>query len=381
MIAFILYKDLGASPIQITALVAVKPVVAVFSSYWNGFFPVAQGCLKVNLVVAMVLGSVPALFFPFFDSAWPLVISFGIYFFAERAIMPAWMELVKVSFTRSDQSQVVSHGSLIMFMTSAALPILVAPFLDHYNQSWKWIFPVLGVISLGRLPFLLYLAKLFPSEQKASSSSVCTIFSPFKEGHRLLCQRPDFAFYQLIFFCGGLGLMVMQPCLPEIVQTNLKLSYKQIAAAVALCKGVGFAVARPAWSRALHKTNIFKYCAVAALFAAFSILFILLSEHLPLGIYFAFVLYGIMQAGSQLSWQLGGPIFSPKSDSSVYTNVNVTFVGIKGCLGPLLGGLLHAKLGAAAALYVGSIFCFLGFCLGYFGSVKIPLLHQSRDGL
>ncbi len=377
LMAFILYKDLNASVLQITALVAIKPTVAVLSSYWSDYFSTSQGHIKGNIIGATLLGLIPTFFFPFFNNAWLLVAAFSIYFFAERAVMPAWMELIKISFPQSQQSRVVSHGSLIMFVASAGFPILVCPWMDGYTQSWRWIFPILGAVSLMRVPILLSLLNSFVEKEKNSNPKTRSNLAPMKNGWKLLLERPDFAYYQSIFFCGGLGLMVMQPCLPEIIQSNLKLSYTEIATAVALCKGIGFAVTTPIWASRLHKTNIFKYCAIVTLFAACSISLILLSKYLTFGIYAAFILYGMMQAGSQLSWQLGGPIFSPKHDSSKYTSVNVILVGIRGCIGPILGGVLCATLGSSVALIIGSLFCLFGFCLGYIGSNKVAILHQK----
>lgn len=377
LMAFILHKDLKASVIQITTLVVVKPIVAVLSSYWNDCFPISHGHIKRNIIGAMSIGLVPTFMFPFFNNGWFLVVAFSIYFFSERAVIPAWMELIKTSFSQSQQSRVVAHGSLIMFVTSAGFPLLVCPWMDKYTQSWRWIFPILGAISLVRLPLLLSLLKSFAKKERNNTFNSHLILAPLKNGWKLLWERPDFAYYQSIFFCGGLGLMVMQPCLPEIIQNNLKLSYTEIATAIALCKGVGFAITTPIWSSRLYKTNIFKYCSIVTLFATFSICLILLSKYLTLVIYVAFILYGVMQAGSQLSWQLGGPIFSPNQDSSRYTSVNLILVGIRGCIGPILGGILCTNLGSSIALSIGSLFCFFGFCLGYIGTNRVTILTQK----
>ncbi|NGX61561.1 MAG: hypothetical protein K940chlam9_01048 [Chlamydiae bacterium] len=372
LMAFILYKDLHASPIQITTLVAIKPMVAVISSYWNEHFSLHRGRMRANIIGATLIGLLPTFFYPFFQNAWLFVGAFGIYFFAERAVIPAWMELIKISLPEAEQSKVVGQGSLIMFLSSAGFPLLICPLLDQYSQSWRWIFPLLGLISLARLPFLFLLLKSYEKREEKQKATF-SLSAPWIRGWRVLRSRPDFAYYQAIFFCGGLGLMIMQPSLPQIIEQNLQLSYTEIALAVAFCKGIGFAATVSLWSSKLHRTNIFKYCGIVTLFAACSICLILLSKFLGVCIYLAFFLYGVMQAGSQLSWQLGGPIFSPKQDSSHYTSINVIFVGLRGCIGPLLGGLLCARLGSTIALGIGGLFCALGCVLGFFGNKEVQL--------
>lgn len=76
-------------------------------------------------------------------------------------------------------------------------------------------------------------------------------------------------------------------------------------------------------------------------------------------LYIAYFIYGVMQGGSELSWNLSGPIFSQKEDSIDYTNVNTLSVGIRGMFAPALGGLLYCFTDSVAVLAVGSLFCLL----------------------
>ena len=46
---FILFKDIGASPLQLAALVSIKPVVALLSAYW---MPLLSGRLKIAIMWA-----------------------------------------------------------------------------------------------------------------------------------------------------------------------------------------------------------------------------------------------------------------------------------------------------------------------------------------
>ena len=74
-------------------------------------------------------------------------------------------------------------------------------------------------------------------------------------------------------------------------------------------------------------------------------------------IYAAFFCYGIMQAGSHLSWHLAGPHFSGEENSAPFTSLNVALVGLRGLIGPLFGGLLVSKLSLTAPFWVGICLC------------------------
>jgi hypothetical protein len=66
-----------------------------------------------------------------------------------------------------------------------------------------------------------------------------------------------------------------------------------------------------------------------------------------------------MQAGSEMSWNLSGPIFARHEDSSTYTGVNVVTIGLRGCIAPPLGSLIANLTNATMALLMGGGFCLL----------------------
>ena len=61
--AFILYKDLNASPLQLTLLVSSKPAVALLSFYGNLLIKDRTSNLKAMIILFNIVGSIPCLFF------------------------------------------------------------------------------------------------------------------------------------------------------------------------------------------------------------------------------------------------------------------------------------------------------------------------------
>jgi MFS family permease len=370
LIPFIMYRDLGASPLPITLVVAMRPIVAVFSSYWSHRLTSGLDHVRGNLVGATLLGLVPTLFLWLYPTIWGFIGAYALYVFAERAMIPALMEVIKQTCSREEQSKVVARGGIVMFASSALCPIFLSPLLDFLPGCWVWLFPILGVLSAIRIPLLFFLPVI---DQKRKQTPF-SLLSPWKHAWGILKERPDFAHYQLIFFMGGLGLMIMHPALPEIIKGHLNFSYTEIATAVALFKGVGFVLATPFWTQRFPKTHIFTLCGWVTLMAGGSVALIFLALYYPPSIFMAYLLYGVMQAGSQLSWQMGGPLFSPLEDSSSYTSINVALVGVRGCVGPFIGGFLCSVWGPQHALIAGMLFCFLGAFSAFIGRYRVPLV-------
>ena len=65
MLPFILYKDLHATPLQITAIIILKPAVSLIAIYWSALIEKRKDRLLSNLIWARILSHLPFFFFPF----------------------------------------------------------------------------------------------------------------------------------------------------------------------------------------------------------------------------------------------------------------------------------------------------------------------------
>ena len=86
-------------------------------------------------------------------------------------------------------------------------------------------------------------------------------------------------------------------------------------------------------------------------------------------LFIGFILYGIMQGGSELSWKMSGLIFSKKEeDSAPYTLVNILTVGIRGIIFPYFTYGLLMISNIYLTLSIGIIFCLLATAYMYMSS-------------
>lgn len=360
LLPIILYKELHISPWMITALIVIKPASALFATYWSSWIHERQDRLVNNIILANLLRYIPFLFVPWIDSPWIFMGAFGLYMMLSRGVIPAWMEIFKLNLDESDRPKVFAFGSSLDYFATAALPILLGLLLDDYAIAWRLLFPLTATLGLLSTLFLLKLPNRdFKSEKIEKVESDHPFLHPWKQALRLMKTRPDFFRFQIGFMLGGAGLMVMQPVLPLFFVDVLNLSYTKMMLALGAAKAVGFALASPFWSRLFDRWNIFLFSGVASLLAALFPFMILTSVTLPSLIYVAYFLYGIMQAASELSWHLSGPVFSEERESSPYSMTNVLFVGVRGCVAPIFGSLLFAGSSSSFVLIIGALLCLL----------------------
>lgn len=350
LISFILYKDLGASAFLISLVTMLKPVVTIFSFYWR------LGSLRSSVLWAGFFMRAPFLLCPWVDSAWFLAAAAVNYMFFYRAAIPAWVEILKRGMPRA-RDRAFSLSSALSYVEGVALSLAVGGLLDLESGLWKFCFFGAGLIGLGALwvQGRISVADVGSVERTSLRER---IVRPWRDSLHLMKTRPDFARFQWGFMLCGFGIMLIQPALPIFVVDELKVSYLEIAVALSVAKGLGFALSSPLWSRWMDRISIDRLSSFVFLTVGLFPVFLALSLQSSLWLYAAYFLYGIGQGGSHLIWHMSGPIFSGKEDSSRYTGVNLVLAGIRGVVGPSLGGLIAVGLGPLSALAIGGAFCF-----------------------
>lgn len=358
MLPFILYKDLHATPFQLAVIIALKPLSSIFSMYWSHLVNNRPDRLVPNIIWSGILRHLPFFFFPFVDNVWYFIAAFGFHMMLSRGAQPAWMEILKMNIPGVRREKIFAYGTALGYAGDAILPFALGWLLDGYFEAWRWIFPATALLSLlavfwqWRIP-VSYDSKEFEKKKKFTIQ----LIKPWKEALQLVSLRSDFARFQIAFMFGGAGLMVIQPALPIYFVDVLNLSYTELAVALTTFKGIGFAVTSPLWANWMNRVNIYRFTSLVTVLACLFPFCILMSQFNIAWLYLGYLGYGIMQAGSQLSWNMSGPIFSQHEDSSVYTSVNVVTVGIRGCFAPAMGSMLCTLMGSSPVLFFGSALC------------------------
>lgn len=376
LLPFIMCKDLQATPFQIACIISLKPIVSLFSLYWSSQIKRRRDRLVSNIVWAGILSHLPFLFVPWISHPWFFILASAVYMLFHRGVNPAWMEVLKVNVPEDARKTVFAYGSAIYHAGGALLAIVIGWLLDDYFQAWRWLFPITALFSLGAIIFQARLP-IKASSFCDDEVSVDTPFSfkeqlckPWKETWEIVKQRPDFARFQIGFMLGGGGLMLWQPALPQFFFETLQLNYKELTIAMTLCKSIGYSAAVPFWTRMMSRLDIFAFSGVVTAIASLFPLGLMAAQWNLFWLYAAYLLYGLMQAGSELSWNLSGPIFSKQEDSSTYTGVNVVSIGLRGCIAPPLGSFLCNMTNATMVLLMGGGFCLLATWQMYFNRQK-----------
>lgn len=363
LLVFIVCVELKASPLPLTILTCMKPLVSFFGFYASTFVVGKAHQMKKYLIIMNLMGCLPCFFFPFVDNVWFFVFSYGLFMTALRASFPVWNEVLKRNIGLSDMKQTVSIGSAINFGMTIFVPLLFSFWMDQQPNIWKLLFFGLGIFQALNTLGLLFL-KIAPGTTDTNFSSK-SLLEPWKKGWSLLRNDIQFTKYQVLFFLGGVGLVVMMPTLPLFFKDTLHLSYTQLTLGFSLCKGIGFVLSSFSWLVASRRYSLY---IINALVNILSCIFIACLFAAPLGLpwlYVGYLAYGTMQSGCELSLNLSGPFFSKEKESTFYSSVNLAVIGIRGVICPFLGQFLLAFTGIPGVFIFAAIMCALGIIYAF----------------
>ncbi|PIS03181.1 MAG: MFS transporter [Chlamydiae bacterium CG10_big_fil_rev_8_21_14_0_10_42_34] len=360
-IVFILYKDLGASAFQIALLTMLKPVVTILSFYWSAGLKGRTKKLKSNVLWAGFLMRAPFLLCLWIDSPAFVIAAAANYMFFYRAGIPAWLEIIKRNMGEGSRSKAFSISSALGYAEGVILALGCGSLLDKDPGLWRVLFFCSAVIGLMTLVVqsrivIADVGERLEAEERLSIREV--LVRPWRDSYRLMRDRVDFSRFQWGFMVCGFGLMLIQPVLPLFAVDVLGVSYLEMAGAVSVAKGFGFALSSPIWARWIDRANLFKMASFVFLSIGLFTVLLCFSVWSIVWLYVAYFWYGVGQGGSHLVWNMSGPIFSGKDESSRYSGVNVVLAGLRGAVAPPLGGLLAVVLGPVQVLGIGGILCF-----------------------
>jgi predicted MFS family arabinose efflux permease len=363
ILIFILSKETGATVFQLTVLASVKPVVSLAAFYLSSYMAGRTRRGRFFIAATTLLGALPTVFFPLIDNPWYFIASFAVFVTAVRSAYPVWMEILKTNLS-GNLSGIAAKGNALTYTLVIFVPLLCSHYMDQNPSIWKWLFMGLGLIQLLGALALLDLKCDGERFAEEKPPAVDLLF-PWKKGWLLVKENADFAGYLALFFLGGAGLVAIQPILPLYFKNTLHLSYTQLTLAISLCKGIAYVFSSPLWASCSRRISLYLLNAIVNLISCLFLVFIVTASLHTWWVFVAYAFYGSMQAGCELSWNLSGPTFAKNKDSTLFSSLNLAYVGIRGCIFPFAGQLLYLHSNALVVFGVAGALCLFGIAYAF----------------
>jgi len=372
LLIFIAIKELDVSLFQLTLLASSKPISSLLAFHCSASMAGRPQVFKKYLIAVNMVAALPALAFPFVDNSWFYVAAHFIFMIGQRAAFPVWNVMLNAQtskqFLSSLQAKAISIQQSIMIF----FPLLIGYWIDGDEGIWRILFLLLALLQLANSLMLMLLP--VTTSVLASPASKVSLMQPmayWRDSLKLLQEDRAFCQYLLLFFWGGAGLVLMQSSLPLFFKESLHLSYTNLTLAFSVCKGIALVSSAKIWSRWINHISLYRLNFYVNIFSSLFIAFILFSNLQTYSIFIAYFMYGAMQAGCELSWNMNGPLFSKKKDCTLYSSLNLLLVGVRGLIFPFCGQLLLFLTGVNEVFFCAAILTFASVVYAYRLEMKL----------
>lgn len=351
----IMYRDMHATKAQLVVLLALKPAVSLFSFHWSHWSEGRTHNLRRQLLMSECLSRLPFLLFPWITNCWWMIAASGLHVALARGAQPAWMELLKRELPAREAERVFARGSTWFYLGMLGTGLALGPMMDLVHDQWQWVPAIMAAMGALLVPALWRMPRGLELRAREGSG----LITPWIESARLLREQPTFARFQWGFFLAGGGLILMQPALPAFMKEHVQLSYTGVAVAFTVCKGIGFALTSSYWAKLMAELAFLRVSTMVAIAATLYAVCLLVAPLWVPMIFVSYLIYGVMQAGSELTWNMAGPIFAGERDSRAHTRASILLQGIRGGLMPALAYYLLEHGDEVVIILLGAALCLL----------------------
>ena len=155
LLVFILSKNLGADPFQLTLIACIKPISSFAAFYASSLIFGRPQRIRYYILANHLIGCLPCLLYPFIENVWFYIGSYALFMITLRAVYPGWMEILKCSMEASSLSKIVSLGTSVSYFMGIVLPPLICIGMDKDVNLWRYLFMLFALVNMMSIPLLL----------------------------------------------------------------------------------------------------------------------------------------------------------------------------------------------------------------------------------
>ncbi len=369
---FVLAKSLLAPGWLVTFTVILESASMVLAIYWGRMLErggrrrwlVWGGLGGRAIMVLMLLVRGPLAF---------TALLAVVYFFSSL-VYPAQNGILQANIRADRRGEAYGRGALAQHLTAAAMSLLLGALLDRDPQSYRWLYPLLGLVGFVHLLILARLPRPAGDLEAAAAPETsrrtrrvldlrhlaAEAASPFHEAAATFREDRDFYWFEVNFMIYGIAYMMLMPVVPLYFTEELDLSYQQISHARVLIASLGVALLGPLMGRLMDRHHPVRLSSVSYAVLALYPLTLAAGTLLPsvapaLVAYAAFGVYALAMAGINVTWNVGSISFAPPGRGGYYQGIHVAMVGGRGLIGPVIGFAVLRLLGYREVFAVAAV--------------------------
>lgn len=287
------------------------------------------------------------------------------YYLAWPLIFPTINLFLKKSYSHQNFGKLFGYASSAKSIVTMLGTFLFGLLLDHDPFSFRYIYPLMGVIGVVSVVLLSKIKFVEPVGQNYKKDIKSGIIDSLQRSWKIMWHNKGYRDFEIAFMLYGFAFMVTVSVITIFLEKELNLNYSSLA----FYKNGAVTISillLPFFGRRLGKIDPRKFGVIPLLALALYLTCIILSKYFPSGtellgiqIYYplilAFLFFGLFSSTMTLLWSIGSAYFCKDEDAGDYQAVHLSLTGMRASFSPVLGILFYELFGYTTTFIIGII--------------------------
>jgi len=353
-------KTLGASKEVLAIQTSVPMMTFLLAMVWRDLL---EGRSRRRiLLLTGVLGKGLLIAVAFVESPGPFLVIVILLALVDSAFIPLKNAIFRANYIERVRGRLFG-GVVSLSMLSLVVANLAAAYcLDHWEWTYRIIFPVAGVVGFGaHLVYSRVRVRGDGGHRETADAGPhrSGIFAPlgraFSTTVRILKDDPQYRAYEFGFFIYGLAFLMNLPLVVLLIVDELNLDYSEASFARFVIAQLMMILLAPLAGRLLDKSHPSRLMAWSCLLLAVHAAILSVTWHVGT-LAVSYLIFGVAMTAVILAWNLGPIQFARREkDSADYMAVHVTLTGLRAVIGPVIAITAERYLGLRYGFFISCL--------------------------
>ncbi|MCU4173440.1 MFS transporter [Carboxylicivirga sp. N1Y90] len=387
---FIFIKSLKGSNVQLAFLFQFSMVVFLFAMLANEVMRRYTN-RKLLLRITSIVTRLPLLGFAFFPNVTGEGIEpiyhylflgvFLLFYTSKIAVIPSINQYLKGNYRHENFGRLFGYATTVNKICIMTSTFVVGLLLDFNPNSYKWFYPlvgVLGIISVFQLTKMDFVQKA----ELVTTPIWHTLSSSFKRIFAILKENKPFRHLEYGFMLYGFAWMSTHAVITIFYKEALDLNYSSVAFYNNAFNLVAIAFL-PLFGKLIGNRDPRRFGIITFGALLLFIFFTGATEYYPyfteiLGIKVYYVLLiaiffnGIFMGSMPILWGIGSSYFCKSNEAADYQSVHMFLTGVRAMFAPIIGIQLYEMYGFSMTYLIGIALLVIAIALMIYSEKFFP---------
>ena len=363
---FLAKRSMGASPLEVAALIAIWQAPWILSPSLG--LLLARANPQRVWVITGILAFTPLFFIALLQvqpagegrgaaALWPLLLAMSLHYSVSIAHIPHRGAMIRTNYAPQVRGRMYGRLQVVSLLGVVIAGKTAGYLLDDDARWLRLLYPAaatFGIAGFALQARIRWRGQRRPRPPVARVSLLEALRATWREVFRILVEDRRFRLYEIGFMVYGIGFLLGWAQLALYAEGPLGLSYSQMTDGQSIAFPLALIGGAALWSRVTDRLGVVRVTVIA--FCGLALFYVFMSAVEGHRTFVAaMAVFGFAMAAVDVGWSLGPLHFAPDGKAHMYAAVHFSLVGVRSLFAPFLGFWIVREFGFPTAFWAAAL--------------------------